>query len=170
MRCPSWSQVQHAQYLGQGWPTGWSYLCSGLIHQSTRRPVVSTWSFPSLPQEPSGADRDYFWLRPILPSSLPPPGHRPAHQGQLLKPRAHWQLFRAVCAWPSQGLPGWLSPGRAPIALSQGGSAACFYASNQRATSSHLAVSHAHWLGKQLWAAKFNPSHFRKWDAERFWD
>ena len=53
-------------------------------------------------------------------------------------------------------------PSRAPVVLGQGGSTACFYAPNQRATPPNLAVSHADWTGKQLQTVKFNHSHFRK--------
>ena len=59
-------------------------------------------------------------------------------------------------------------PSRAPVVLGQGGSTACFYAPNQRATPPNLAVSHADWTGKQLQTVKFNHSHFRKWDAGGF--
>lgn len=134
----------------------------------------STWSFLSLPQEPSGTDRDYFWLRPILSSSLPSPIRRLAHVGSggywSLMPSG--QLFRVVCAWHSRGLPGWLTPQLSPHCAGpgRGGSAVCSCAPNQRVASPHLAVSHAAWTGKQLWAAKFNHSHFREWDAGRFWE
>lgn len=83
------------------------------------------------------------------------------------------QLFWVVCAWHSWGLPGWLTPQLSPYCAGLGrggGSAVCSYAPNQRAASPDLAVSHAAWTGKQLWTAKFNHSHFRKWDARRFWE
>lgn len=62
-------------------------------------------------------------------------------------------------------------PSQAPVVLGQDGSAACFCAPHQRATPPNLAVSHADWTGKQLQAAKFNQSHFRKWDTlGEFWE
>lgn len=82
------------------------------------------------------------------------------------------QLFWVVCAWHSWELPGWLTSQLNPhcAGLGREGSAVCSYAPNQRVASPDLAVSHAAWTGKQLLAAKFNHSHFRKWDAGRFWE
>lgn len=45
------------------------------------------------------------------------------------------QLFWDVCTWHSQGLPADSLPSPEPIVPSPGGSAACFYAPNQRAAS-----------------------------------
>lgn len=64
-------------------------MCRGVITYQSPNLLLPEVLF-HFPQEPSGADRDYFWLRPILSNSLPSPIHRLAHVGQLLKPPAQW--------------------------------------------------------------------------------
>ena len=118
--CPvPWSRVTHRMDLLP--------ICSGVSHQLQVSPLASTWSFLSLPQESSGADRDYFWLRPILSSSLPTPVPRLAHVGQLLKPPAQWAAILG-CLFLAFTRASWLthSPVGPRVVLGQGGSPACF--------------------------------------------
>lgn len=153
MPCPGLqSQVTHRK----------DCLLISVIHQLPLLPICFYLKlyFPSL--GPSGADRDYFWLRSLLSSSLPSPVQT-GTCGAATKASSPGGSYSEVFVLNiHQGFLADSLPTRAPPVLGQGGSAACFYIPSQRATSPNLIVSHGDWTGKQLWAAKFNGSHFRK--------
>lgn len=160
--CPlPWSWVTHGMEILQLW--------NEIIHQLPEHPLLLPKVFFHFPRSLLEQTRIIFGSDPScqVHCHLQFTGWHTRGSYWSLVPSG--QLFWDVCAWHSQGLPADSPSSWAPIVLSQGSSAACFYAPNQRATSSDLIVSQADWTGKQLWA-KFNHSHFRKWDAERFWE
>lgn len=162
LESPVQSGVKHAPYIVRGLVSRWIPSHQEWMHWFQSSWFASVWSFLSLSQEASRTDRDYFWLRPILSSSLPFSIHSLAVLGQPLKPPAQWAAILG-CLYLTFTVASWLihSPIEPPLCWARVAQQPVLMPPNQRATSWNLAVSHADWTGKQLWAAKFNHSHFR---------